>query len=88
MKKIMFIVLIASVAFSCKGKNAAKWSKADKDAFMTNCVSGATATMGADKANNYCSCMQGKLETKYPDAKKMDEATISGMTDMAKDCLK
>jgi hypothetical protein len=44
--------------------------------------------MGADKAKNYCDCMLGKIEAKYPKANDAGSLDVNSMTEMAKDCLK
>ena len=89
MKKLFIILALASLGFGCKGKKAtSSWSKEERDSFSTNCVGGATATMGADKAKSYCDCMLGKIESKYPKAADAGSLDVNTMTEMAKDCLK
>ena len=88
MKKLLVILLVTSLAVGCKGKKASGWSSSEKDVFTTNCVKGASGTMGEDKAKSYCSCMMGKLEVKYPKADDIDKVDVGTMTEMAKDCVK
>jgi len=89
MKKLLIILFAASLITGCKGKKAAKgWSDKDKTDFTTNCVKGATAGMGEDKAKSYCSCMLDKIEVKYPTATDAGNLDMNSMTEMAKDCLK
>ena len=89
MKKLLVILLVASLAVGCKGKKASSgWAQKDRDAFNTKCVEGATAGMGADKAKSYCSCMLGKIEVKYPAASDAGNLDMNTMTEWAKDCLK
>jgi len=64
-----------------------KWGSAEEDSFMKSCVDGAKNSMGASKAESYCSCVLEKIEVKYPsaiDALKMD---VNDMMEMAKDCV-
>lgn len=63
------------------------WSAADKRTFMSNCVSGATATFGARGAKNYCSCMLDKIEEQYPRPVDAARLTQSDMEPLAKDCI-
>jgi hypothetical protein len=90
MKQLLIILMAASLAVGCKGKKAASsgWPQADKDAFTDNCVKGATAGMGEDKAKSYCSCMLGKVEAKYSKPQDAGSLDMNTMTEMAKDCLK
>jgi hypothetical protein len=88
MKKMFIVLAVASLAIGCKGKAKSSWSKEEKDSFTTNCVNGATAGMGADKAKSYCDCMLGKIEEKYPKAAEAGNLDVNSMTEMAKDCLK
>src|SRR6478672_7378422 len=89
MKKIFIVLVLTSFVISCKNsKTTSHWSKADVDAFTTNCVNGASANMGADKAKSYCDCMLGKIESKYPKADDAGKMEMNAMTEMAKDCIK
>ena len=41
------------------------WSKKEKDKFLDDCVTTATNNVGRTRAEEYCSCMLGKIEKKY-----------------------
>ncbi len=88
--KTIVILLFASILITgCKGKkNSSGWPQKERDAFSENCVKGASAGMGEDKAKSYCSCMLGKVEVKYPDPADATKLDVATMTEMAKDCLK
>ena len=73
--------------------SGSSWSSAEVDAFVTNCVSSAVGGgMQQSKASSYCTCMQRKLETLYPnvnDAGKLTEEDMNSpsMQRLVKDCL-
>jgi hypothetical protein len=73
---------------------AGGWPQVEKTAFITNCVTNATAggKISRTVAQNYCDCMLNKMETLYPDiqdAGKLTEEEMNSpaMVKMAKDCL-
>jgi hypothetical protein len=66
---------------------SAGWGSKDEDAFMESCVSGAKASMGASKAEAYCSCVLEKIEVKYPSAIDALKLNTEDMMQMAQDCL-
>lgn len=88
MKKYLSLLAIISLFFSCNN-NTKGWSAMDKNDFIKTCVQGATVSMGEQTAKSYCSCMQQKLEAKYPnvnDANKLG-AQSPDMLEMARGCL-
>jgi len=66
---------------------ATGWSTSERNAFMKTCVNGAKESMGETQAENYCSCMQQKIEQIYPNAADADNMSKTKMTELAKDCL-
>ncbi len=90
MKRITLILFAASLMLACKNKKASGgWPQSSKDAFIDNCVKGATGGgMEAEKAKSYCNCVEGKMEVKYPKAEDVGKIDMNTMTDMEKDCLK
>ncbi len=86
MKKMLLPGIVICALFSCKSKSG--WSDADKDAFVKNCVPSAqqSANLDATKAKNYCECMLGKVEQKYPKAEDAIKLTAIEVSEMAKDC--
>lgn len=68
------------------------WTPEYKQTFITQCVQGSTAQMGADKANAYCDCMYDKLRAKYPVADTLNNMNMTQMQDnmkaLASDCIK
>ena len=66
------------------------WTSAQVRDFVDNCVSEAEkGRLSHDQAQNYCTCMQKKLERKYPnpnDAVGLTENSDE-MQQMATDCL-
>lgn len=68
------------------------WTAEYKQTFITQCVQGSTAQMGAEKANAYCDCMYDKLKAKYPVADTLNNMNMTQMQEnmktLAADCLK
>ncbi len=69
------------------------WSAKDVRDYVDNCVPGAMENgLSREKATQYCTCMQQKLEKNYPDPKdliKMSEKEIMDIsTKLAGDCLR
>ena len=70
-------------------RKSSGWSSKDVDDFVSSCVSTAVSGMSRTQAENYCECMQVKLERLYPnpnDAANID-VNSSSMQKMVKDCL-
>lgn len=88
MKRLFFCGVVLLGLSACKSSTS--WSQTDKDAFMNTCVSKAQSSAGMDetKAKDYCSCMQEKVEKKYPNSSDAAKMTISDITEMAKGCVK
>ena len=66
------------------------WTSDQVRDFVDNCVSEAEkGALSHDQAQNYCSCMQQKLERKYPDPNDAVGVTENSeeMKQMATDCL-
>ncbi len=63
------------------------WPRAERVAFVNNCVSEAAGAMGQSMATEYCYCMLEKVSDAYPDpndALGMSETQLEGW---AEDCL-
>jgi hypothetical protein len=71
--------------------NTSGWPQKDRDDFIGSCVDKAYESSG-DRAlsENYCECMLGKIEQKYPnieDAKKLTDTDINALlTEYAEGC--
>ena len=70
--------------FSCKQP----WTQREKEQILGGCMKESIKDMGEAKARVYCSCMLGKLQSRYPNARdlkyiKSDTALYS----MGQDCL-
>ena len=66
------------------------WTSEQVRDFVDNCVSEAEkGALSHEQAQNYCSCMQQKLERKYPDPNEAVGLTEDSqeMKQMATDCL-
>ncbi|MGB3008692.1 MAG: hypothetical protein WBC06_19405 [Chitinophagaceae bacterium] len=68
------------------------WSSSDVNEFVTSCVSSAVKEgMQRSAAQNYCECMQQKIENKYPNSSDAAEIADAEMEDLvtrlAKGCL-
>jgi len=84
MKKLIFSAVVILALTSCsKG-----WSKKDKDEFIKSCEDRISNYMNEDAASNYCSCMQEKIEEKYPISKDAKKIRQSEAKEMAKDCFR
>lgn len=57
---------------------ASTWGTADREAFISNCITNAKAGLGEEKAKSYCGCMLFKVESKYPNP--LDAANITAET--------
>jgi hypothetical protein len=56
------------------------WTDEDRTTFMDQCVKSAKSSVGEERAKEYCTCMQQKVELLYPtpaDASKLTEAQIN-----------
>ena len=86
MKKVIYsVVAIAMISLaSC----SSGWSDAEKKAYMDACVDGAKGSLGEDKAKEYCSCTQEKLEAKYPKAADLENVKTDEITKLAEECMK
>lgn len=52
-----------------------KWSDTDRANFISNCEKAAAPALGEEKARQYCSCMQQKIEEKFATAAEADLLT-------------
>ena len=62
MKIISIMILSAFMINSCSGGG---WPKADKKAFLDNCVSEASRNMASSQAKKYCNCVLDDLMDDY-----------------------
>src|SRR5689334_2394639 len=92
MKQALFVFIAAILVSACNNNKG--WSTADKNSFISSCTQSATQEMGADKAQSYCSCMEQKLEVKYPNSQEANKSIMAPgamqtpeMQAMIKDCL-
>lgn len=56
------------------------WTDEDRTSFIEQCVASAKSSVGEERAKDYCSCMQQKVEYRYPtpaDAAKLTNAQIN-----------
>lgn len=66
------------------------WTRSDVDEFVNSCVREAVkGGMVRSKAEDYCSCMQKKLENIYPDTRDVGDVDMEtpSMKRLVKDCL-
>ncbi|MBN2681079.1 MAG: hypothetical protein JXR58_01100 [Bacteroidales bacterium] len=63
-----------------------KWSKVEREAFMSTCVEGLAGTPDID-AEDYCNCMLEKLEDKFPNAIEAQNIDELQLQEWAVDCL-
>jgi hypothetical protein len=65
------------------------WTSAQVSEFVDNCVSEAEKEWSHSAAQSYCTCMQQKLERKYPNANDAAGLTENSpeLKEMAEKCL-
>ncbi len=90
MKTILSFVASMLIITACKNG----WSVAERNDFINTCTNAAAANMGQDKAKAYCTCMQQKLEAKYPNSQEANKVLSAPgamqtpeMTVMVQSCL-
>ncbi len=64
MKILIVLALFAASSFGCN--NSKGWTKTEREKFVSDCVAEAEKTINNSAAKSYCSCMQPKIESKYP----------------------
>jgi len=64
MRKTLFFLITITSFIACNNSNG--WTAAQKNDFINSCSQSAAANIGQEKAKAYCTCMQQKLEAKYP----------------------
>ena len=86
MKRLIVCGAAMLALSACKGG----WSSGDKETFLKTCTDGATSSMGAQKAKDYCECMLPKIQKRYPTVAEANKITTADaeMTKMAEDCYK
>ena len=71
------------------GSTGTGWTSADRAQWMKVCADPLKESMGEEKATNYCDCVLGKIQQKYP---TFDKANTMGTEqegmDMGKECIK
>lgn len=76
----MMMLLISSCSDTKAG-----WTDAAKADFMNGCLQ--TAKVNAMvNANDYCTCMQIKVEKKFPDFQEVEELPVGGLKSFALAC--
>ena len=68
--------------------NTTGWADTTRTGFINNCITESKGKMNEDQAREYCNCMLGKIEAKYPDASTASSLTMQEMQSMAQDCVK
>lgn len=98
MKKLWMIassfILLAACGNNTHNDTATKsdkgsWTQIEKDAFIKTCIPQAqqSGNMDAARAKEYCECMLGKVEEKYPKALEAAGLTATEATTMAQECV-
>lgn len=74
-----------------KSEEKSGWSDTEKNAYMKACVNSASASIGEDQAEDYCSCTMDKIMEKYPSAMDLNKVEASEKNDIimgvAKECM-
>jgi hypothetical protein len=63
MRKIAVIFIVTIFHLSCGNR---KWTSADREKVVADCIKEAKGTFLEAKAKSYCQCMQPILEARYP----------------------
>ncbi len=101
MKKQLWIIATSFVLLAACGSNSnndttkttttdkGSWRQAEKEAFVKSCIPQAqqSANMDAARAKDYCECMLGKVEEKYPKALEAAGLTATEASAMAQECV-
>ena len=81
-KKIMVLITISIFAISSCASGG--WSKADNDAFLDECVTGAEGTLSSSEAKRYCNCVLNDLMDDYDNP---TDALSADLYSYALECL-
>lgn len=65
---------------------ADNWPQSEKDAFMTNCIAGASEKVGEERAKDYCDCALHNILVKFPDYSTAGNITADDMAEAAANC--
>jgi hypothetical protein len=68
-----------------QGAFTSTWTMEDRQAFVVSCLS--EPGLRQDSAQNYCSCMQEKIEKSYPNVAEAYKLTQEEAVEMAKACF-
>jgi len=83
MTKLFFILLLFSEKVSGQGgrndSTKTGWSAKEKSDFIESCVKYVIDSLHEGKARTYCTCMQQKMEARYPDIKDLNKITEDTM---------
>ena len=78
------IILALTVLTGCnEGKG---WSEGNKQAFIKSCITDNRSAVGEKQVNEYCDCMQKKVQEKYPDYRDADKLTMSQNLEITNAC--
>ena len=96
MKRVVLLLSAIIFFFGCNntgGGRGGSWTDADRSEMTNSCIQSGAATMGIERAKTYCTCMQQKMEVRFPDPKdaaKVNNETMKTpeMQAMVRACLK
>jgi hypothetical protein len=63
------------------------WPDSTRQAFIADCIANSKNNMSDEKAREVCNCMQGKIETQYPNYADAATLNMQQINEMAKDCV-
>jgi len=83
----ILMIIIGALFVSTYASAQSNWPKAERMAFMSNCVKEAEGAMGEDMATEYCFCMLGKVTEVYPKPEDALDMDMDQIKTMASDCF-
>ena len=86
MKKILLSIGLLSLIFLFTACSPKMWTVAQRSEFLQTCRAKAEGL--GERAEEYCSCLQKKVEAKYPNITKANRMSQKEKEAMTVECLK
>ncbi len=86
MKKILLSAYLLSLVCFFSACSPKIWTVAQRSEFLQTCRAKAEGL--GDRAEEYCSCLQKKVEAKYPNISKANRMSQKEKEAMTVECLK
>jgi len=82
--KFTLIILALALLAGCNDQKG--WSEGNKQSFIKSCITDNRSAIGEKQVNQYCDCMQKKVQERYPDYRDADKLTMSQNLDITDAC--